>query len=132
MSTHRAFELYAHITWHTWRRVGCVDQEVARDVRAAASEAARRTASEIRAFATLSDHVHVVLSFRPSTRLSDFVRLAKAGSSYQSGKGVFGALKWARGFFARSVGKEELPIVIAYVRNQYGRHPDRLPKPRIR
>src|SRR5690242_12805956 len=114
MSTHRAFELYAHITWHTWQRVGCVDQEMARDIRTAVNEAARRTASEVRAFSTLSDHVHVVLSFRPSTRISDFVRLSKAGSSCQASKRVLGALKWARGYFARSVGKQELSIVIAY------------------
>ena len=28
--------------------------------------------------AVLADHVHVVVSFRPDTRLSDFIRLAKA------------------------------------------------------
>ena len=42
MSNHRAYNLYAHVTWHTWRRAGCVNQSGAVDVLAAIAEAGER------------------------------------------------------------------------------------------
>src|SRR2546426_11950666 len=45
MSSHHAYQMYAHITWHTWKRLGCVDMGAAQDVRnAVASEGAVRWA----------------------------------------------------------------------------------------
>ena len=127
MSAHRAFEIYAHIVWSTWRRQECIARRVVDDVRLAVEDAATRTSSVVRALAILSDHVHIVLSLRPSSRLSDFIRLAKSGSSYRSGQRIPGSVKWSRGFYVRSLGARELDQVIAYVHHQYLRHPDRIP-----
>src|SRR5439155_34632 len=44
MSEHRAYRLYAHITWHTWRRLGCIDAAGVADVRSAVRSACERTA----------------------------------------------------------------------------------------
>ena len=41
-------------------------------------DAARRTGIEVIASSVLSNHVHALVSFRPDTRLSDFVRLSKS------------------------------------------------------
>ncbi|MFQ6047059.1 MAG: IS200/IS605 family transposase [Gemmatimonadales bacterium] len=129
MSNHRAYQLYAHITWHTRRRVGCVDEMAARDVRSAVRTASRRHSVRVLRGAVLADHVHLLVSFRPATRLSDFVRVAKSISARRTNRRVPGAVKWARGYFVRSVSKSELPVVSRYIARQPLRHPDLIPQP---
>src|SRR5204862_527772 len=85
MSNHRAYQLYAHITWHTWKRVGCIDQAVVEDVKRAVAQACREAGVHLLRGAVLADHVHLVVSYRPSTRLSDFIRLAKSGAAMGDG-----------------------------------------------
>jgi len=48
------------------------------DVKRAVSSACRHLAVHVLCGAVLADHVHLVVSFRPETRLSDFVRLVKS------------------------------------------------------
>jgi len=124
---HRAYRLYAHITWHTWLRVGCVNRSAAREVRFAIADAGRRTGVQILNGAVLADHVHLLVSYRPDSRLSDFVRLAKSGGAYRANLRVPGTVKWARGFYVDSLGKSELSRVASYIARQYQRHPDRIP-----
>ena len=127
MSEHRAYRLYAHITWHTWRRVGCIDSAGVADVRSAVRSACERTAVRVMRDAVLTDHVHFVISFRPETRLSDFVRLAKCVAAVRANRRVPGSIKWCRGFFAATLNERDLDRAIRYVPKQFERHPDRIP-----
>ena len=129
MSIHHAYQLYAHITWHTWKRTGCLDEAAVSDVRSAVATACRRTCVRVLRGAVLADHVHLVVSFRPDARLSDFVRLAKCISALRANRRITGALRWARGFYAATVHKRDLTRVIDYVSRQFERHPDRIPRP---
>lgn len=128
MAGHRAFQLYAHITWHTWRRIGCVNDNAATEIRSSILDAAECSGVEIIRGAVLADHVHLLVSFKPSTRLSDFVSQAKGGSAFRANQRVPGSVKWARGYFARSVGKRELEVVKRYIARQFLRHPDLIPR----
>jgi len=129
MSNHRAYQLYAHITWHTWKRVGCIDQAEARELQSAITSACEDLGVRVLRRAILADHVHVVLSFRPDTRLSDFVRLAKSVGALRANRRIPGAVRWARGFYAATLHKRDLTNVITYVTAQFERHPDRIPRP---
>ncbi len=129
MSNHRAYSLYAHITWHTWRRVGCVNQSAAADVLAAITRAGGRCEVRTLSTAVLADHVHVLVSYRPSTRLADFIRLAKTGSAFRANRRSWGKLRWARGYYVASLSKTELPRVHRYIARQFERHPDLVPQP---
>src|SRR2546428_1952897 len=129
MSSHHAYQMYAHITWHTWKRVGCVDMGAAEDVRNAVASASRATGVRVLRGAVLADHVHLVVSFRPDTRLSDFVRLAKSVAAVRANRRIPGAVRWARGFYATTLHKRDLSRVVAYVAQQHERHPDRIPGP---
>src|SRR5437879_10580310 len=65
---HHAIGLYAHVTWHTWRRelsLGRVDAAVVAEV---VLEAARRCGVRVHAQAVLVDHVHVLHSDAPLPR----------------------------------------------------------------
>jgi len=126
---HHAFALFAHITWHTWQRVGCISESAARHVRTALENASDVTKIRILEHAVLADHVHVLVSFRPDSSLSEFVRLAKSGAAYRANHVVDGTVRWARGFYAATVSREELPRRSAYIRSQFERHPDKIPPP---
>ena len=128
MSNHHAYQLYAHITWHTWKRVGCVDAAAASDVRSAVASACQATGVQVLRNAVLADHVHLVVSFRPDIRLSDFVRLAKSVAATRANRWVPGAVRWARGYFVTTIHKRDLPRVTRYVADQFQRHPDLIPK----
>ena len=90
MSNHHAYQMYAHVTWHTWKRVGCVDAAAASDVRSAIASACQATGVRVFRDAVLANHVHLVVSFRPDIRLSDFVRLAKSVSATRANRRVNG------------------------------------------
>src|SRR2546428_8008401 len=116
MSNHRAYQLYAHITWHTWD--AAVD-----DVRSAVASACHKSAVRVLRGAVLADHVHLVVSFRPDTRLSDFVRLAKSVAAVRSNRRIPAAVRWARGFSPPRLPKRALARLSAYVAQHHTRHP---------
>jgi REP element-mobilizing transposase RayT len=121
--------MYAHITWHTWQRAGCVDTAAVADIRSALVSAAKKTSIRVLRHAELADHLHLIVSFRPDHRVSDFVRLAKSVSSTRAGRRVPGAIKWARGYYVTTFHPKDLGEVAAYVARQFERHPDRMPRP---
>ncbi|MGH7644593.1 MAG: IS200/IS605 family transposase [Gemmatimonadales bacterium] len=128
MSSHRAYQLYAHITWHTWRRVGCLNRAAAADVASAVASACRKSGVKVLRSAVLADHVHMLVSFRPDSRLSNFVRLAKSVAAVRASRRVPGAVRWARGFYAASLHQRDLARVVNYIARQYEHHPDSIPR----
>ncbi|UCG86166.1 MAG: transposase [Gemmatimonadota bacterium] len=106
-----------------WQRVACVDADAAEDVVAAIEDAGLRCGVCCLRIAVLADHVHLQVSYRPTTRICDFVRLCKAGSSYLAGRRVPGAIRWARGYYAASVGSRELCRMHEYISRQFERPP---------
>jgi putative transposase len=128
MPGHHAFQMYAHITWHTYPRVGCVDAAAAVDVRSAVASAGKRSGVEVLRGAVLADHVHLVVSFRPDTRLSDFVRVAKSVAATRANRRVPGTVRWARGYYVRTINRRDLARTVDYVSRQFERHPDLIPR----
>jgi REP element-mobilizing transposase RayT len=99
-------------------------------IRRAIDVAAQRNQVHVLACAILADHVHLLVSFRPSTRLSDFVGEVKGLASRTANQRVPGAVRWGRGFYAASLGRKDLDEVRGYLRAQHQRHPDLIPKNR--
>jgi REP element-mobilizing transposase RayT len=97
--------MFAHITWHTWNRVACVDARAANDVRVAVLTAGKRTGVRVIKGEVLADHVHLLVSFRPDTRISDFMRFAKSISATRANRVVVGSVKWARGYYIATLHK---------------------------
>jgi putative transposase len=120
--------MFAHITWHTWNRVPCVDGRAANEVRAAVLSAGKKTGIQVIKGEVLADHVHMLVSFRPDTRISDFMRLAKSISATRANRLVFGAVKWARGYYVATLHKNDVPRVQRYIERQFERHPDLVPR----
>jgi REP element-mobilizing transposase RayT len=89
--------------------------------------AGERTGVRVLKWAILTEHVHLLVSMSPGSRLSDFVRHAKTVSAFSSNKASAGALKWCRGCFADSVSHRHLRYVQNYIARQHRHHPDRIP-----
>src|SRR2546430_15149779 len=111
MSNHHAYQMYAHITWHTWKRVGCVDAAAASHVESAVTSACQASGVRVLRSAVLADHVHVVVSFRPDIRLSDFVRVAKSVSATRANRRVPRALPLGPGSSSSTPINSALPSV---------------------
>ncbi len=124
---HTAFGLYAHITWHTWRRERSIRRSDIRVVVESLLNAARRCQVHVIAQAVLVDHVHVVVSFRPDTVLASFVRDAKSESSRRVNGCGSAELRWCRGYYAGSLSRSHVAGACTYLAQQHTRHPDRIP-----
>ena len=120
--------MYAHITWHTWNRVACIDARAAGEVRVAVLSAGKRSGVQLIKGEVLANHVHLLVSFRPDTRISDFMRLAKSVSATRANRLVFGAVRWARGYYVTTLHKNDLSRVVQYIERQFERHPDLVPR----
>ena len=125
---HCAIGLYAHITWHTWRRQPCIAETDVRTVKQAALSAAQRTRIRIHAMEVLSDHLHLVVSYAADATVSAFVREAKAESARRVNEATMvGRLRWCRGYYANSLSRSHVRAARIYVARQRTHHPDRLP-----
>ena len=126
---HKAIGLYAHITWHTWRRrrsVGLADVE---QVVAAVRDAAARCRVRVQSVGVLADHVHLVVSFSPDTNLSSFIRESKSSSALRINRGRAAGqeFRWCRGYYANTLSRSHVTAARTYVGGQFHRHPELVP-----
>jgi len=126
---HKAVGLYAHLTWHTWRREPSIRRVDVRVVTDVVLEAACRCRVRVHAQAVLADHVHVLVSYPPDTTISSFIRHAKSESARRINLERSRTLpfRWARGFYAGSLSRSHVRAGRVYLANQHLRHPDRVP-----
>jgi len=120
---HKAFALYAHLTWHTRWREHCVEKRHVDVIADSVLHAAQRHNIRVLAQSVLAEHVHILVSYRPDCTLAAFVRDAKSESSRRAGD-----VTWCRGYYAGSVCADHIAAVRAYIARQYTRHPDRIPR----
>jgi REP element-mobilizing transposase RayT len=125
---HAATGLYAHITWHTWRRQFSVCEPDVPVIIGAIQAAAERSGFHIAGVAVLAEHVHVVVSYLPTSTVSNFVREAKSESARRVRLArPESCLRWGRGYYAGSLSWSHVRAARCYVASQRIRHPDRLP-----
>lgn len=79
---------------------------------------------KIYAIGGMPDHIHILISIRPSSAISDIVREIKANSSRWINEKNFikGTFQWQEGYGAFSYSQSQLPTVIAYINNQESHH----------
>jgi len=72
----------------------------------------------------MPDHVHILVSIKPSIAISDLVRDIKAGTSnfIKEQKWVKGKFSWQEGFGAFSYSKSQIDTVVNYILNQEEHH----------
>ncbi len=71
-----------------------------------------------------ADHVHLLLSMRPTLSISETLRLLKANSSrwVNRERGAKQAFAWQSGYGAFSVSESSAPTVVKYIQSQEEHH----------
>jgi len=79
---------------------------------------------KVYAIGGMADHIHLLVSIKPTISISDLVRDIKANSSkwINEKQYVVGKFQWQEGFGAFSYGQSQLDIVITYINNQEQHH----------
>jgi len=126
---HKAIGLYAHITWHTWRRQRAVTLADAEHVVAAVRDAAVRCRVHVHSVGVLADHVHLIVSFAADTTLSSFIRESKSSSALRINRDRTpgNEFRWCRGYYANTLSRSHVAAARTYVGAQFQRHPDLVP-----
>ncbi len=124
---HKAYGLFAHVTWHTWRRQAFVRRHDVAVITAAIRNAAERHGLNLLAQAVLADHVHVLVSYRPDQSLAPFIRDAKSESARRVNSGATSFLRWCRGYYAGSLSHRDIAAARVYLASQHQRHPNQIP-----
>jgi putative transposase len=124
---HRAYGIFAHITWHTRFRARCIQKADAAEVFDVIRAAAEHSSVHLHEVAVLTDHVHVIASFRPELPITPFIRHAKSESSRRINNRRGKVFDWARGYFIQSLSRSHVRAACVYVAHQFRRHPDRIP-----
>jgi putative transposase len=72
----------------------------------------------------MPDHIHLLVSIKPSIAISDLVRDVKSGSSkfINEQNWINGKFNWQEGFGAFSYSKSQIDSVIQYILNQEEHH----------
>jgi len=125
---HRAFGIFVHITWHTRLRTRSIRKTDATELREVIAIAADQHSVHVHEVAILSDHVHVIASFRPERPITPFIRHAKSESSRRIRRRRGKIFDWARGYFVESLSRSIVHKACSYVASQFRRHPDRIPE----
>jgi putative transposase len=74
------------------------------------------------------EHVHCIVSLKPTHCIAEVVKQLKGFSSHEINKGEDQFLKWARGYSVRTVSERNLSAAIRYVDNQTKHHSKDVPR----
>ena len=122
---HTKHRLMVHIVWIPKYRKRILCGRLAKRIEELLRECADANRWSIEELNIQSDHVHMVLQFRPDMALSKIVQLFKGKSSRRVREEFpeleefyWGTSFWGDGFFAETVGHCSLEKIKAYVKNQ--------------
>jgi REP element-mobilizing transposase RayT len=92
-------------------------------------EAAHNTGVHVHAQAVLRNHVHVLVSYLPTTALDGFVQHAKAEAARRVNVARRDAqrLVWMVGYHVGSLSRDHVTATRSYIARQFRRHPDLIP-----
>lgn len=119
-----AYRLDYHLVIATKFRRSLLEGEVARVLVEAVMECCERHGYKLLGLAVVPDHVHLLVSLRPTDRPCDAVGRIKGFSSYRI-KGEFPQIEgkiWGAGYSLDTVGPASVPQIVAYLQRQQDHH----------
>jgi len=127
---HTSYALYFHIVWATKKREPLIDRQMAHFLREFLSAKCKELDVRLLEQGILCDHVHLLLSMRPTHYIPEVINSLKGTASHEANYrySFTNSLYWTRGYHINTVSERNLNAARAYVRNQHERHPDKIPQ----
>ena len=115
--------LLYHIVFSTKNRLPLITPQLKEDLYAYMGGIVRGEGGTLLEINGMPDHVHLLVKLKPTTAISDFLRVLKANSSkWANEKKRLRKLGWQEGYAAFTVSESQSPRVRNYIRNQEEHH----------
>ncbi len=118
------YQLVYHFTWSTKNRLPLITKEVRPRLYAYIGHKCKELGYRLYAVGGTEDHIHVLLSLRPTDVVADVARRLKGASSHYINheSGLDATLYWQDGYGVVTLRHAEIPKVVQYIRNQQEHH----------
>ena len=116
--------LYLHVVWSTKNRAAVLDRALLLRLSGQAADTAKMFGAVALAFGGVSDHIHVLLRYRPdlsAAALARGIKAALARTIRRDAKGL-PDFSWQTGYGAFSVSASDVDRVATSVSNQERHH----------
>jgi putative transposase len=117
-----AHQLYAHFSWCVEKRTELITPEIENSIKSITQEICSEEKIEMLACEAVQDHVHLLIRFHPTHRLSDFIKLVKGRSSRMINIKLCEGFQWEKGYGVDTVGLKALEVARKYVLDQKLHH----------
>jgi putative transposase len=125
-----SYALYYMLTISTKKRESFITAQVETFLRQHWAKKCEELEIHLLALGMVNDHVHFLLSLRPTHYIPDAVHDLKGSASHavNHAEGFYATLYWGDGYDIRTVSERSLEEAKRYVFSQHQRHPDRVPR----
>ena len=125
-----SYALYYMLTISTKQREPFITAQVEAFLRQHWARKCEELKIHLLALGMVDDHVHFLLSLRPTHYIPDVVHDLKGSASHavNHAETLDATLYWGGGYDIRTVSERNLSAARQYVLTQYERHPDRIPQ----
>jgi len=117
-------EIYLHIVWSTRNREPLINSEIERIVHRCIEDQSRTLGCEVIALNGMPDHVHLLAKLPASLSASQLVKQVKGVSSHLVNEEFrqFVHFAWQEGFAVYSISRNQLAMIVEYIKRQKERH----------
>ncbi len=114
--------LFFHIVWTTRNRQPQIRPVVEARLFRVLAATCHRLKARVFAISAMPDHLHMVAALPPTISIDTFVSRMKHSAARFVHRAYQLPLEWQIGYGVHSLGREDMPEVIRYVREQKERH----------
>jgi len=127
---HNSYALYYHIVFVTHKREPLISRPMSAFLAQFFLDKCDELDVRLLEQGILCDHVHLVLSLRPTHYIPEIINFLKGTASHEANhhQRFDNVLYWMRGYHIDTISPATLDRARAYVRNQYQHHPDKIPE----
>jgi putative transposase len=120
--THTSYALYYHLVWSVKKRFHLITESMRADLEDNLNKKSKELDLHLLTVGINPEHVHCIISLKPTHYIPEVVKELKWFSSYEINKERRDIIKWARGYSIRTVSEKNLQEAIKYVKNQRRHH----------
>jgi len=126
---HNSYTLYYHIVFVTRKREPLIDREIAEFLKQFFHDKCDDLEVHLLEQHSLCDHVHLILSLRPTHYIPEVINFLKGTASHEANNHheFNNVLYWMRGYRIDTISSKSLKRAKTYVREQHKHHPDKIP-----